>query len=85
VVSIYLVAGESSAAQFTCLDDDGLVVIWDLQTGKLLQEVHVPFNGPIVTCCWIPVEQGDGEAFAFGCADGSLHVYTRNAPEVSRF
>ena len=80
-----IIAGESSSAQVTFLDDDGLVVVWDLRTGSLLQEVHVPFNGPIVTCRWIPIEQGDSEAFAFGCADGSLHVYARTAPDVSRF
>lgn len=80
-----IIAGEGSSIQVTFLDDDGLIVVWDLRTGNLLQEVHVPFNGPIVTCRWVPIEQGDGEAFTFGCADGSLHVYARTAPEVSRF
>jgi len=67
------------------LGDDALVVLWDLDTGAKLQDISSPFNGPITAVVWLPTAQGSATAFAFGCADGSIHVYVQQPHQVSSF
>jgi WD40 repeat protein len=65
------------------LDDDAQVVVWNLQTGEKKQVIRCTFNGPIGAITWIT--SGDVEddlAFAFGCADGSIHFYKRKDKQV---
>jgi hypothetical protein len=63
--------------------DDALVVIWDLDSGTRLQDISCPFNGPITVAAWLPTVQGSATVFAFGCADGSIHVYVQHPHQVS--
>lgn len=65
------------------LGDDALVVLWDLETGAHLQDISCPFNGPITVTIWLPAAQGSATAFAFGCADGSIHIYVQQLHHVS--
>lgn len=62
-----------------------MVVLWDLETGVQLQEISCTFNGPITVAVWLPAVQGSATAFAFGCADGSIHVYVQHPQQVSLF
>jgi WD40 repeat protein len=65
------------------LGDDALVVLWDLETGAQLQDISCPFNGPITVAVWLPAAQGTATAFAFACADGSIHIYVQHPCQVS--
>ena len=67
------------------LGEDALVVLWDLETGAQLQDISCPFNGPITVAVWLPAIQGSATAFAFGCADGSIHVYAQLPHQVSYY
>ncbi|KIM72519.1 hypothetical protein PILCRDRAFT_81788, partial [Piloderma croceum F 1598] len=55
--------------------DDADVVVWDIWTGEKVQVISCAFNGPIGVLVWIPELPGLAPGFAFGCADGSIHVY----------
>jgi len=50
-------------------------------TGEKMQIISTPFHGPIGAVVWIPHNPGISSGFAFGCADGSIHVY--QLPESS--
>ena len=67
--------------QFT--GDDALLVLWNADTGEQIQEISCPFNGPITSIVWLPMQQGAAQAFAFGCSDGSLQVYAQINQQVS--
>lgn len=67
--------------QFT--GDDALLVVWDADTGEQIQEISCPFNGPVTSTVWLPMQQGAAQAFAFGCSDGSLQVYAQINQQVS--
>ena len=45
--------------------------------GEKLQVVACPFHGPVGALVWIPEQPGLTPGFAFGCADGSIHLYRR--------
>ena len=62
-----------------------LVVLWDLDTGAQLQDIHCPFNGPITAVILVPTAQGSARVFAFGCADSSIHIYVQHPHQVSLF
>jgi len=55
--------------------DDADVVVWDIWTGEKVQVISCAFNGPIGALVWIPELPGLAPGFAFGCANGSIHVY----------
>lgn len=61
------------------VDDSGVVAIWNLDTGKLEQEITLTFNGPIVVLRWIP---GKMDAFVIGCGDGCILIYAKPGPNV---
>jgi hypothetical protein len=42
-----------------------------------MQVVSCAFNGQVGALVWIPGSPGIAPGFAFGCADGSIHVYQR--------
>lgn len=73
----------STHAHCIILDLDGLLVLWDISVNDPLQEISCIFNGPITVAAWIPTERGNASAFAFGCADGSIHIYAQLAREVN--
>ena len=63
--------------------DDATIVLWNLDTRELLQEILFGFHGPVTVACWIHAVCGSAKAFAFGCADGSIHMYALDHEGVS--
>jgi hypothetical protein len=59
------------------IGDDAEIVIWDLLTGEKVQVLSCAFSGPVGALVWIPETPGLAPGFAFGCADGSIHIYRR--------
>ena len=55
--------------------DDADIVVWNILTGEKVQVIQCAFHGPIGALVWIPELPGLVPGFAFGCADGSIHVY----------
>jgi WD40 repeat protein len=64
--------------------DDADIVIWDILTGEKVQVISCAFHGPIGALAWIPGLPGLAPGFAFGCADGSIHVYQRLESSVCK-
>jgi WD40 repeat protein len=62
--------------------DDGDIVLWDILAGEKVQVISCAFHGPIGALVWFPEQPGLVPGFAFGCADGSLHVYQCVKPSV---
>jgi hypothetical protein len=54
-----------------------------LDTGRLEQEIPLPFNGAIVSLRWIPKRDGTADAFTFGCGDGCILIYAKQGQKVS--
>ena len=63
--------------------DDAELVVWNLLIGKMMQTIHCPFFSAISAIVWLPAMPGLGHGFAFGCADGSIHIYTHDNTIVS--
>ena len=63
--------------------DDAELVVWNLSTGEMMQTIRCPFFGAISAIVWLPAMPGLGHGFAFGGADGSIHIYTRDDTIVS--
>lgn len=63
-------------------DEDGQIILWSMDTGWKLQEISSPIHGPITTSGWVPAVHGAPAAFAFGCCDGSIHVYAQLKAKV---
>ena len=51
--------------------------------GEKVQIVSCAFHGPVGTLVWIPEQPGLVPGFAFGCADGSIHIYQHLESSVS--
>jgi WD40 repeat protein len=66
-----------------CTGDDADVVVWDTLTGEKVQVIHCAFHGPIGALVWVPQKPSLASGFAFGCADGSIHLYKRVESSVS--
>ena len=58
------------------------LAVWDLRTGEELQTISCVFHGPISCIVWISREEREVILFAFGCADGSVHIYQRHGRGV---
>lgn len=65
-----------------CTGDDADIVVWDILTGEKVQVIRCAFHGPIGALAWIPQKSGLALEFAFGCADGSIHLYQRVGSSV---
>lgn len=50
-------------------------------TGEKIQVISCAFHGPIGSLVWITQRPVISPGFAFGCANGSIHVYQH--PESS--
>jgi WD40 repeat protein len=60
-----------------CTGDDVDIVVWNILTGEKVQVVSCAFHGPVGALVWIPEQPGLVLGFAFGCANGSIHIYQR--------
>ena len=67
---------------FTIPGDDAELVVWNLSTGEMMQTILCPFFGSVSAIVWLPAMPGLGHGFAFGCADGSIHIYTHDDTTV---
>ena len=50
-------------------------IIWNLSTGEKTQAISCAFNGAVEAAVWFPSTLALRHGFAFGCADGSVHIY----------
>lgn len=66
------------------LDDDAVIIVWDLRTGEQIQSISCPFNGAIGAIAWIQLRDTNDPCFVFGCADGSLHLYRHKSESPVR-
>ena len=47
-----------------------------------MQVIHCAFFGAVGAIVWLPKVAGLSHGFAFGCADGSVHIYSRDYDTV---
>ena len=47
-----------------------------------MQAISCSYFGFIGAIVWLPVMPGSGHGFAFGCSDGSVHIYMRDDATV---
>jgi hypothetical protein len=52
-----------------------VLIVWDILTGEKVEVICCAFHGPVGPLAWIPQKSGLVLGFAFGCADGSIHLY----------
>jgi WD40 repeat protein len=64
------------------LGEDAAVRIWDIATSRCLQEIKRPMHGAISCFSWVSRHQEDSQAFCFGTADGSIHLFAQQSKEV---
>lgn len=64
--------------------DDAEIVVWNLLTGEKMQVIPCPYFGAVAALIWFPATHSLSHGFAFGCADGSIHIYTRDDTTVRR-
>ncbi|EPS92865.1 hypothetical protein FOMPIDRAFT_1137213, partial [Fomitopsis schrenkii] len=58
---------------------DARVCVWNVSTGELQQEIKETFHGHVQCICWVEFEGHKDDGFAFGSANGTLHVYRWSA------
>ena len=63
--------------------DDADVVVWNTMTGEKIQVISSAFHGPVGALVWVSSKPDMSPGFAFGCADGSIHVYQLVESSVS--
>ncbi len=68
---------KTNAQSDSSIDDDAVVIIWNLTTGETTQRIDCAYHGPISAIVWIHINDSTEPAFVFGCADGSLHLYKK--------
>jgi WD40 repeat protein len=69
----------NSWPNLTSIADDGYAIVWDLECGTAIQQLSLPFHGPVCTVIWTPFNTDFATAaFALGSADGSVQLYRRN-------
>lgn len=67
----------------SCLGDDGVLIIWEVNSAREIQRLSLPFHGPICSLVWVPASRDcDAVAFAVGSSDGTVQVYRRSRSEV---
>ncbi|TEB39420.1 WD40 repeat-like protein [Coprinellus micaceus] len=60
--------------------DDCILIIWDVLSGRLLQEIRVHINGPVGSATWVWTDEDRvSSGFIFGCADGTVQYFRKEA------
>ena len=67
---------------FTIPGDDAELVVWNLSTGEMMQTIPCPFFGAVSAIVWLPAMSALSHGVSFGCADGSIHIYTHDDTTV---
>ena len=55
--------------------NDSRIVIWNLSSGEMLQEICTPSAGFISCLAWIKLADRDEDSFVFGASGGNIHLY----------
>ena len=55
--------------------NDSCIVIWNLSSGEMLQEICAPSAGFISCLVWIKLANRDEDSLVFGMSDGNIHLY----------
>ncbi|KAG1717326.1 WD40-repeat-containing domain protein, partial [Suillus occidentalis] len=58
--------------------NDSRIVVWNLVSGEMIQEIFTPAAGYISAITWMDVDDGGETTFAFGASDGNIQVYERS-------
>ncbi|KIK76610.1 hypothetical protein PAXRUDRAFT_169373, partial [Paxillus rubicundulus Ve08.2h10] len=51
------------------------IVIWNLASGEMMQEISVLSAGFISCLAWVKLSDENEDAFVFGVSDGNIHLY----------
>ena len=75
-----------------CLDNSGLIVVWDLALRAPFQQIDASCAGSVTSICWInllknitPGEDDPAPAFAVGFGTGTIAIYRQTLENVSVF
>ena len=63
--------------------EDTEAVIWNIRTGKKHQIIAFPYGGQVSVVLWISGKGERKQRLAFGCADGSIHIWVCVGDSVS--
>ncbi|KAF8834257.1 WD40 repeat-like protein, partial [Paxillus ammoniavirescens] len=55
--------------------NDSRIVIWNLASGEMMQEISVPSAGFISCLAWVKLSDENEDAFVIGTSDGNIHLY----------
>ncbi|KZS89561.1 WD40 repeat-like protein [Sistotremastrum niveocremeum HHB9708] len=58
--------------------DDQKVIVWCMDRGAAIQELHDMSWGQITTIVWMGMDSEGRESIVFGCGRGMLHLYSQN-------
>jgi WD40 repeat protein len=59
------------------IGNDSRVVVWNLASGEMIQEISAPSAGYISTIIWMDFDDRGETTFAFGASDGNIQIYER--------
>jgi len=60
---------------FVWLGNNSQVVVWNLASGKIIQELCVPLASFMSCLTWIKLLNGGENMFRFGASDENIHLY----------
>ncbi|KAG1766211.1 WD40-repeat-containing domain protein, partial [Suillus occidentalis] len=60
------------------IGNDSRIVVWNLVSGEMIQEIFTPAAGYISAITWMDGDDGGETTFAFGASDGNIQVYERS-------
>ena len=63
---------------------DGRIIVWSTMSGDMQQEILDAFHGSITAVCWLDFDDKKDDGFAYGCVNGTIHVYRFSPERVSR-
>ena len=73
-----------------CLDNSGLIVVWNLALRAPFQQIDASCAGSVTSVCWInllknitPGEDDPAPAFAVGFGTGTIAIYRQMSENVS--
>ena len=58
--------------------NDSRVVVWNLTSGEMIQELCVPSAGFISCLAWVLLSDSEEDVCVFGASNGNIHLYERS-------
>jgi len=59
------------------IGNDSRIVVWNLISGEMIQEMSAPSAGYISAITWVDIDDCGETTFAFGASDGNIQIYER--------